>query len=637
MKTQKKKRIARGLLTVAFGLGFVSGHTQNSIINPVSISPTDLAASQQAKYHWYKDSLTKYSGFTFCRMYVDSSKFDSLGRFLVVLPSVFPKDLIYNVTYKQICSRAEVLQSAADIEAIYYQGQYFRYGKPDDEADDFGYASFRFLMSDKHTFTGHIQYEDDKYDLVDLGNDLQMLCKVKDNYYDGMATCKDDIEVDATAVASSTCGNKIRILLIYTENAMRNMGAWHGAAMETPEITQHAWSCISDLNAIWANSGVNATAELAAIKFLQIGESGDPGADVTQTLPASTTIDGWRTQYRGDLVCQFTGNYSGILGRAAAIGASKTSAFCIVEPEEASGDLHVFAHEMGHLFGCAHDTEPMNTARGHSFKTGTNSMGMGGKKRATVMSLTWQEHRIPHYSNPNVGFMNVPTGTGNRNSAGDGVMPFTDIIDDFYPDHDLTIRFERINCDEYKEYWWLEAKDICLEGLCGPFQMEWYWVELTQWFPIFHYLGTGNQYWQYIPYSAKDMFVVLFVKDCNGNLVFAKSHIMKGRDANGGCLTYRTSQATGSSDVKAEGKLEILPNPNAGNFSVKSANVFSGQASVTVYDALGHELKDAFVVKRLSDNELELNSKISLAKGLYIVHVNSGQEIITKRILITYD
>lgn len=84
--------------------------------------------------------------------------------------------------------------------------------------------------------------------------------------------------------------------------------------------------------------------------------------------------------------------------------------------------------------------------------------------------------------------------------------------------------------------------------------------------------------------------------------------------------------AVGVTEINATDAVSIFPNPNAGVFTVKATE---NNSSVAVYSIIGENVYSAKLAK--GNNSIDLTN---LAAGSYIVKVNNGGTLVTKRVVI---
>lgn len=212
----------------------------------------------------------------------------------------------------------------------------------------------------------------------------------------------------------------IDIMVIYTPAS--RTGAGGKTAMEV--LIELA---IEEANDCFINSQINARLNLVHVTELPYTESGDIGLDLQNVmLNGDGVLDEVQNlriiQFKADLVCLVTESEgTGFIAGVAYLlqdypSGSPELGFSVVLRPYLVGD-YVFAHEIGHNLGCAHDrlnsggqgTFPYSY--GHRF----NAQGI---TYATVMTYP-PGVRIPNFSNPLIAYNGVATGVadGAPNSA----------------------------------------------------------------------------------------------------------------------------------------------------------------------------------------------------------------------------
>jgi hypothetical protein len=183
--------------------------------------------------------------------------------------------------------------------------------------------------------------------------------------------------------------------------------------------------------------------------------------------------------------------------------------------------------------------------------------------------------------------------------------------------------------NSYKEFWWAEVTEACLEDQdCHDYTYQWILLKYVPgwWLPYMTTLGYGNQIWVNIPYvDSHHNIVYLLVLDCNNIPIYGDWKYLEGWDASGNCLTYKTA-STGIKEITSNVGAQIIPNPNPGTFTVKSKILFSSQSLITVLDMFGHDLSQQFSTSLVAKNQLQLVAKSNVSRGLYIIKVVTGSE-----------
>lgn len=180
--------------------------------------------------------------------------------------------------------------------------------------------------------------------------------------------------------------------------------------------------CIENCNEIYAQSEINFEAELAYADIYPNAAS----TDIDDALAAwqFELVDGFndvhsdREQFDADFCILITENFDGdYVGLAATIGASYSSAFCVVE-DGAAIDNFSFAHEIGHLMGARHDL----------YEDGSGDYNHGyiihSEQVRTVMAYNtecddngYNCQRIAFFSNPDIDFDGTGKALGDAEDA----------------------------------------------------------------------------------------------------------------------------------------------------------------------------------------------------------------------------
>lgn len=208
-------------------------------------------------------------------------------------------------------------------------------------------------------------------------------------------------------------GPIIDLMVVYTPQALNQAGSQ--AALDF-RINR----AIADTNMAFANSQVNATLRLVHESEVNYTESGLTATDLDNLQSgagAFSDVAAMRNQYGADLVSLWVGSDSGDeAGRALQpdnlSNPEPSNGYNIVQEQYATND-YVFAHEIGHNLGAGHDpSDPtpraISYAYGKTFTIGSYTMGDIMSDLSVNGSLV---ERIPYYSNPNVDYQGVPTGS----------------------------------------------------------------------------------------------------------------------------------------------------------------------------------------------------------------------------------
>ncbi len=246
-----------------------------------------------------------------------------------------------------------------------------------------------------------------------------------------------DNDIDEQSIyRQSTQPATVDVLIVYTPAAR----TWAGS---TANVNNMINTSIQQANAVLQNSQTGITLRLvhtAEVTYTESGNSTDIGRLRNPSDGYMDNVHALRNQYNADLVALFnsSGNahsWGGVASLYQKQGypswewAAENLAFSVSNIQGYDKLLPI--HEWGHNFGADHHRDQVastgpgpntafgNWAAGHLFQ-------IGSTRYVTVMSYTQRDlykpgtlgaggttnhTRIPHFSNPNVNYNGVPTGS----------------------------------------------------------------------------------------------------------------------------------------------------------------------------------------------------------------------------------
>ncbi|MFC3192664.1 M12 family metallo-peptidase [Marinicella sediminis] len=228
--------------------------------------------------------------------------------------------------------------------------------------------------------------------------------------------CDGDVPVNvavsaAQPEATSTRGitDSFDVLVVYTPEARDASGGDAG-------IQATAQAAVDAMNLSFSNSGVDAEGVLVRAQLVAYNDSGSSSDDLNW-VRADPTVAAIRDSVGADLVSLLANNIGGSCGRGYVMNTPgpgfESFAFQVTARGCAVGNLS-FAHEFGHNLGLQHNPENSNTPPANASFPWSYGHYHNGSYR-TVLSYSAQCGsgctRRPYFSNPDVLFNNLPTGT----------------------------------------------------------------------------------------------------------------------------------------------------------------------------------------------------------------------------------
>jgi len=206
----------------------------------------------------------------------------------------------------------------------------------------------------------------------------------------------------------------VDVLFLYTPQAVIGEGSEEG-------LRRRVLEAVEGVNFFLTNSRVNVHIQPVFIGLINYPETGDMRLDLTRLANGIEGLErarALRNDYKADLVCLITElENQGIGGIAWDItppGGNPATGFTVVRRVHLAREDALLAHELGHLFGCAHDREQAGDLEDPWYKARRpNIFG----HRFEVEGVTYVEImgyepgiRVPYFSNPRLDLDGVPLG-----------------------------------------------------------------------------------------------------------------------------------------------------------------------------------------------------------------------------------
>ncbi|MEO5894994.1 MAG: reprolysin-like metallopeptidase [Vicinamibacterales bacterium] len=220
-----------------------------------------------------------------------------------------------------------------------------------------------------------------------------------------------------TTSATSSSNGQIDVMVVWTPAARSALGGSTAAIQSVVDLA------VANANASYANSQINTSLRLVYSGEVSFTESpSNLSSDLSRLAgtndEAIDEVHSLRDQYGADIVTLLgsgyaSAGYCGIGYLMSSVSTSfASSAFNVVDQSCAGGYLS-YAHEVGHNQGLHHD--PANASGEPAYSYAYGFQEPSGAFR-TVMSYGGAT-RVQQFSNPNVFYSGLPTGTATQNNA----------------------------------------------------------------------------------------------------------------------------------------------------------------------------------------------------------------------------
>lgn len=260
----------------------------------------------------------------------------------------------------------------------------------------------------KGYYSALIYGPDSVYEIVPRG-DKHMLVELDQSQFPECGGgVNDDRNVaaptDNAALVGVDSADRIDVLIVYTTATKTFLGG-------DAQAQALAQSAVDAANTAYLNSRIRQRLRLVHSQEFAYTEI-DPSTDLSN-LRANATIGALRNTHNADLVSEIS-EVTGVCGIGYLMGVpsgNQNNAFTVTVRSCAVGNLS-FAHELGHNMGSQHNPENgSNPTFPYGF--GHNVNGSYRTVMAYVDPCTSGCTRVPYFSNPNVIYLNTPTGINN--------------------------------------------------------------------------------------------------------------------------------------------------------------------------------------------------------------------------------
>lgn len=261
-------------------------------------------------------------------------------------------------------------------------------------------AFLELRYSDERSSHILIEFNPEEQDVIE--------CSIEGDFKVGDSNSNQSFKIPQQADGTA----RIDVMIVYTPDAESwansNKGGINNVINQAMAIAQNSVD----------NSNVDINFNLVHKTRVNFDESGDTQKDLrTLTDGNISGVHSLRDKYNADLVAMFarisdTGGYAWVLNSTRG---QPDYAYSITRVQQAA-TVPTHAHEMGHNLGNAHGRDQSEYAAGDSgglfeYSTGWRWTGDDGRGYVSVMTYAEGDARVQLFSNPNITYRGVPTGS----------------------------------------------------------------------------------------------------------------------------------------------------------------------------------------------------------------------------------
>lgn len=485
---------------------------------------------------------------------------------------------------------------------------------PEVEACNCGSGELVMVSKNGHKF-GSFSLGGQAYEYWDLTGGKQALLYMSEDT-ETRADCLDTGSGSSLPSVAKTTTCTVKVLVLYNDYA-QNMWA---------DIPDKAELAVAQCNSAYRNSDVSECdleMVLIGVKHFDFDQTSNPKEDV-DSLCGSPIAQNLRLLYQADMVVLLGKKYPGAFGIAGSLTLAPDSTYAIVSIFSATrSGRWTFAHETGHLFGGLHNIGPASdSAKGMVF------ISQQFCSKMTIMAQLGGQgiapSRILHYSNPNVTWHDVETGTPINNvarqlrNAGCVVGNF---IEDA-PSLDILLMGNSKVCPCKNAYFTAQ-----ISGGTQPYSGYWqYSTDGINWLPSNPVAGTCGVNIAYATQLGCDhldyKFARVTVFEANGLSVSRTRYVEVDENLN---CPLRL--------IEAEDRIKTYPNPSSGDIIVEVSAAESGEAVYQILDLQGKDIINGIQFLAKGGNEIHIASGL-LTSGIFILRIQMNDEIYTQQIIL---
>jgi Metallo-peptidase family M12B Reprolysin-like/Secretion system C-terminal sorting domain len=468
------------------------------------------------------------------------------------------------------------------------------------------------LVSKPEGVMGAIQYDDKFFFLQPIKNNFCLLVEQDVSSYEKMECLSEKNQIITRSISTlinngcdlqdgTSCSATIDILVLISTGAQtwinNNLDAF-GQALFIP-IMQ------ASINTSFQNSGIPNKQVRVRVASSNFSVSTNILND-RNDLIVNSSVSSLRNQYKADIVVGLTNqSYAGYAGVAGTLSVNSDSAYALVEISQAITGRWTFAHEFAHILGARHNRGTANgndnsSVCGHGFE-----FNDGGVTRRTIMALNpVGQQRILNFSNPNINFNGLPTGSNTVGAEADNARMIRNtgcIASAFRPSPELSAFMS-------------SSGDVCTGMLAsaivtppapgitvgqGPYQFDWF-LTTSAYFDPSNLIGTGQTI------TVNDQGLTIFWIHVRITAVDGTTLVISRRFTS--YCNYLIGSTTNTLK-KGNSFLNVSPNP--------SNSIF--QAEVDILDEIG---STKIEVLDINGKLVKIIKNQILPKGVYLYKID---------------
>jgi hypothetical protein len=500
------------------------------------------------------------------------------------------------------------------------------------------------IQRTKDKYSGYISIPSEgEYEIMDIGESKPKHIFIKHNSLTYKKECSYTDKthkngrqgiLDLKSARIAPCTGPIRILVLYTPEAVQQTG------MNPFDVASNAVSQYNNtIYRINIPSGTSAT--IAGVIQFNLSLSNNINTDV-QNLYNNSIAQNLRDQYLADIVVLLIQEHPSVYGGVAGNNEpDNQKSYVIVQMQQAVSNK-IFAHEVGHLFGCRHTTaqDSQGQPYAHAYRFLPNPFSSYCN---TLMYNNANANIIENFSNPEVSVSGHATGTYNNEHNARRVSETAATVNNHRSEPNIlwgTMEGTTYGY-VYNSYTWEAVVS------CGNQPYSYQWRTSNDGFNWSSVRGTGEYFSDYLPWTGNNYYYLwLQISSSDGQVTNAYSTVYIDYSQGGARLSASNDPIPLLAPImwkplaetkKTEGiKLTTFPNPAAKEITIEFALLTDQYGTLDIVDVTGRIVKSLLKGTLSKGTTQQVVAIQNLPNGAYLVRLSTQSSTLVQKILVAH-